>query len=79
MYVDCILASPRIAQVNPGNEPLPEVVLSHPAQDIVNHVVCLNNIPCSGVDSHELVCDACLCGKAHQLHIPRPAVIHLFL
>jgi hypothetical protein len=29
MCVDCVLAWPRIAQVHPGNEPLPEVVLSH--------------------------------------------------
>jgi hypothetical protein len=29
MCVDCVLASPRITQVDPGNEPLPEVVLSH--------------------------------------------------
>jgi hypothetical protein len=29
MCVDCVLASLRIAQVDPGNEPLPEVVLSH--------------------------------------------------
>jgi hypothetical protein len=29
MCVDCVLASPRIAQVDPGNEPLPKVVLSH--------------------------------------------------
>jgi cobalamin-dependent methionine synthase I len=28
MCVDCVLASPRIAQVDPGDEPLPEVVLS---------------------------------------------------
>jgi hypothetical protein len=28
MCVDCILASSRIAQVDPGDEPLPEVVLS---------------------------------------------------
>jgi hypothetical protein len=27
--VDCVLDSPRIAQVDPGDEPLPEVVLSH--------------------------------------------------
>jgi hypothetical protein len=36
MCVDCALASPRIAQVYPGDEPLPEVVLSHvvmPAND----------------------------------------------
>jgi hypothetical protein len=31
MCVDCVLASPRITQVDPGNEPLPEVVLSHPS------------------------------------------------
>jgi hypothetical protein len=29
MCVDCVLTSPRIAQVDPGDEPLPEVVLSH--------------------------------------------------
>jgi hypothetical protein len=35
MCVDCVLASPRIAQVDPGDEPLPEVVLSQPpSQDI---------------------------------------------
>jgi hypothetical protein len=28
MCVDCVLASPRIAQVGPGDEPFPEVVLS---------------------------------------------------
>jgi hypothetical protein len=28
MCVDCVLASPRIAQVDPGDEPLPDVVLS---------------------------------------------------
>jgi hypothetical protein len=26
MCVDCVLASPRIAQVDPSDEPLPEVV-----------------------------------------------------
>jgi hypothetical protein len=29
MYVDCVLVLPRIAQFDPGDEPLPEVVLSH--------------------------------------------------
>jgi hypothetical protein len=29
MCIDCVLASPRIAQVDPGDEPLSEVVLSH--------------------------------------------------
>jgi hypothetical protein len=28
MCVDCVLASLRIAQVYPGDEPLPEVILS---------------------------------------------------
>jgi hypothetical protein len=28
MCVDCVLDSPRIAHVDPGNEPLPKVVLS---------------------------------------------------
>jgi hypothetical protein len=28
MCVDCVLATPRIAQVDPGDEPLSEVVLS---------------------------------------------------
>jgi hypothetical protein len=29
MFVDCVLASSRISQVDPGDEPLFEVVLSH--------------------------------------------------
>ncbi len=29
MCVDCVLASPRIAQVDPGDGPLLEVVVSH--------------------------------------------------
>jgi hypothetical protein len=29
MCVDCVIASPRIAQVDPGNGPLPKVLLSH--------------------------------------------------
>jgi hypothetical protein len=29
MCVGCVLASPRIAQVDPSDEPLPVVVLSH--------------------------------------------------
>jgi hypothetical protein len=28
MCVDCVLASPKITQVDPGDQPLPEVVLS---------------------------------------------------
>jgi hypothetical protein len=35
MCVDCVLASPRITQVDPDNEPLFEVVLSQ-AQDTLN-------------------------------------------
>jgi hypothetical protein len=34
MCVDCVLASPRIAQVDPDDEPLSEVVLSH--VDVLN-------------------------------------------
>jgi hypothetical protein len=30
MCVDCVLASPRITQVDPGDEPLSEVVLLQP-------------------------------------------------
>jgi hypothetical protein len=33
MCVDCVLTSPRIAQVDPGDEPLPEVVLSQGGLD----------------------------------------------
>jgi hypothetical protein len=33
MCVDCVLASPRIAQVDPDDEPLPEVILSQLATD----------------------------------------------
>jgi hypothetical protein len=29
MCVDCVLASSRITQVDPSDEPLPKVVLSH--------------------------------------------------
>jgi hypothetical protein len=29
MCVDCVLTSSRIAHVDPGDEPLPEMVLSH--------------------------------------------------
>jgi hypothetical protein len=31
MCVDCVLTSPRITQVDPSGEPLPEVVLSQRA------------------------------------------------
>jgi hypothetical protein len=31
MCVDCVLASPRITQVDPDDEPLPEVILSQTA------------------------------------------------
>jgi hypothetical protein len=34
MCVDCVLASPRIAQVDPDDEPPSEVVLSH--VDVLN-------------------------------------------
>jgi hypothetical protein len=45
MCVDCILASPKIAQVDPGDEPLPEVVLSQlvPEQTRGNTVVPKNH------------------------------------
>jgi hypothetical protein len=33
MSADCVLAAPRIAQVDPGDEPLPEVVLSQTSRD----------------------------------------------
>jgi hypothetical protein len=33
MCVDCVLASPRIAQIDPGDEPLPEVVLSQASDE----------------------------------------------
>jgi hypothetical protein len=35
MCVDCVLASPRIAQADPSNGPLPEVVLSQWLKDHV--------------------------------------------
>jgi hypothetical protein len=45
MCVDCVLALPRITQVDPGDEPLPEVVLSQPVhlkliENRVNHTCC---------------------------------------
>jgi hypothetical protein len=42
--------------------------LGHPARDIVLRT---NNLPCSGLESKESVCDACLWAKAHQLPYPR--------
>jgi hypothetical protein len=44
MCVDCVLASLRIAQVDLGDEPLPEVVLSQlpKLQRIIHHIRELN-------------------------------------
>jgi hypothetical protein len=41
MCVDCVLAPSRIAQVDPGDEPLPEVVLP---QFIMEHIIHRFNI-----------------------------------
>jgi hypothetical protein len=39
MYVDCVNTSLRIAQVDPDDEPLPEVVLSHcPHLSVTLHI-----------------------------------------
>jgi hypothetical protein len=62
MYVDCVLASLRIAQVDPGDEPLPEVVLSHRhRRSPLTHVgvalslcQCLEGEPCSHFASSHL-------------------------
>jgi hypothetical protein len=43
MCVDCVLASPRIAQVDPGDEPLPEVVLSHQPKLGTSHLILLGS------------------------------------
>jgi hypothetical protein len=50
MCVDCVLASPRITQVDPNDEPLPEVVLSqyctlHP----MHCMLCLESHACTFV------------------------------
>jgi hypothetical protein len=44
MCVDCVLASLRIAQVDTGDEPLPEVVLSHIHADA--YLFCDEVLPC---------------------------------
>jgi hypothetical protein len=38
MCVDCVLALPKIAQVDPGVRPLPEVVLSRPSRIFASKV-----------------------------------------
>jgi hypothetical protein len=45
--------------------------LGHPSRDIVHRVLRSNNLLCSGLDSDETICDACLHAKAHQLLYPR--------
>jgi hypothetical protein len=45
--------------------------LGHPSRDIVARVIRHNNLVCSGLDSSESVCDACLRAKAHQLPYPK--------
>jgi hypothetical protein len=39
--------------------------LGHPSRDIVRCVLRSNNLLCSGLDSDETICDACLHAKAH--------------
>jgi hypothetical protein len=48
MCFDCVLASPRIAQVDPGDEPLSEVVLSqyHPTS-ILKYLVVATTLQAS--------------------------------
>jgi hypothetical protein len=48
MCIDCVLTSPRITQVDPGDEPLPEVVLSHKMalRDFIHLVPRMTSIPC---------------------------------
>jgi hypothetical protein len=41
MCVDCVLASLRIAQVDPGDEPLLEVVLSQACSNKIVHILLL--------------------------------------
>jgi hypothetical protein len=45
MCVDCVLVSPRIAQVDPSDEPLPKVVLSElvPEETLGNTLVPKNH------------------------------------
>jgi hypothetical protein len=45
--------------------------LGHPACDIISCIIRTNKLSCSPSDSIESVCDACLCGKAHQLPYPK--------
>jgi hypothetical protein len=52
--------------------------LGHPTLDLLSRVIRINKLPCSGVDSHELVCDAFLHGKSHQLLYPKSSSRSLF-
>jgi hypothetical protein len=45
--------------------------LGHPARDIVSCIIRTNKLSCSPSDSIDSMCDACLCGKAHQLPYPK--------
>jgi hypothetical protein len=45
-------------------------LLGHPSRDIVLGVIRDNSLLSSGVMSNELVCDACLHARAHQLPYP---------
>jgi hypothetical protein len=49
MCVDCVLASPRIAQVDPGDGPPPEVVLSQVGtrrRDLLEHGAHVLGVAC---------------------------------
>jgi hypothetical protein len=46
MCVDCVLALLRITQVDPGDEPIPEVVLSHIPYNRIGVCLIIYTVPC---------------------------------
>jgi hypothetical protein len=62
MCVDCVLASPRIAQVDPGDEPLFEVVLSQSVVELWPDIFKLDK-PSWRYTSIVRTCDALIHGK----------------
>jgi hypothetical protein len=67
MCVDCVLASPGIAQVDPGDGPFPEVVLSHPPSTLRN----VDGGPLGGAEAVDPRA-ATINAKKHRRRAPGP-------
>jgi hypothetical protein len=71
MCVDYVLASPRIAQVDPGDEPPSEVVLSQLVPDLVS---CPHAHQQNGTTERKhrhIVVMGLACPPSHNLHAPQ--------